>query len=219
VLSYNLFTEEFPDLRKDDQTKEELMNRLEQLSDSLWTVIETRKDESIDKIKQMSEVGWSDQESRNLCRNLGAIIEIEIKRFETIYQIVMMAEPPVALDAEIFIKKHLDRGSKPYDGQTHTSPVLTMLMQNLLKKLYEVININPTVQQVFNDNQGEIMRQEMKIFIYRLALINSWGLVLLENIHVKSRVVYNILDDWIVTAVQHENQNTKQVVDFLKEAI
>ena len=61
------------------------MNRLEQLSDSLWSVIETRKDESIDKIKQMSEVGWSDQESRNLCRNLGAIIEIEIKRFETIY--------------------------------------------------------------------------------------------------------------------------------------
>lgn len=48
VLSFNKFSMEFPDLRKDDQTKEELMNRLEQLSDTMWNVIETRKNESIE---------------------------------------------------------------------------------------------------------------------------------------------------------------------------
>ena len=36
VNSFNKFSEEFPDLRKDEQTKEELMNRLQTLSDNLW---------------------------------------------------------------------------------------------------------------------------------------------------------------------------------------
>ena len=39
VNSFNKFSVEFPDLRKDDQTKEELFNRLEQLSNGLWDII------------------------------------------------------------------------------------------------------------------------------------------------------------------------------------
>jgi len=39
---------EFPDLRKDDQTKDELLNRLEQLSNQLWEITERRKDESLE---------------------------------------------------------------------------------------------------------------------------------------------------------------------------
>jgi hypothetical protein len=123
VASFHKFTEEFPELRKDDQTKEELMTRLQTLGNTLWKIIEARKDESIDQIKKMSEVGWSDIEMRNLCRNMASLIEIEIKKFETVYQIVMMAEPPIALDAEIFVKKLLDRGTKPYLGSNKTSPV------------------------------------------------------------------------------------------------
>jgi hypothetical protein len=81
------------------------MSRLEGLNDNLWQNIETRKDESIYHIQDMSKVGWSDIEMRNVCRNMASLIEIEIKKFETVYQIVMMAEPPIALDAEIFVKK------------------------------------------------------------------------------------------------------------------
>jgi hypothetical protein len=51
-------------------------------------------------------------------------------------------------------------------------------------KLEEVVNRNPTVLQVIDDLQGKIMKEEMKIFIYRLSLINSWALVLLENIYI-----------------------------------
>jgi hypothetical protein len=43
---------EFPDLRKDDQTKDELMNRVERLSSELWTIIELRKEESLREIEQ-----------------------------------------------------------------------------------------------------------------------------------------------------------------------
>jgi hypothetical protein len=60
---------------------------MEVLSNTLWQIIETRKDESIDQIKKMSEVGWSDIEMRNLCRNMASLIEIEIKKFETVYQL------------------------------------------------------------------------------------------------------------------------------------
>jgi hypothetical protein len=40
INSYNQFSDEFPDLRQDDQTKEELISRVEQLSIGLWGKIE-----------------------------------------------------------------------------------------------------------------------------------------------------------------------------------
>jgi hypothetical protein len=117
----------------------------------------------------------------------------------------MMAEVPNPLDAEIFVKKLLERGVKPYDGITGTSPVFESLISNLLTKLDEIINRNTVIKQILHDQQGRILKQEMKIFIYRLSLINSWALVLLDNIYVNSRRVYDKLDDWIVIAVREEN--------------
>jgi len=65
VNSFNKFSYEFPDLRKDDQTKEELLSRVEALSNSLWDIIEQRKDESIEHIRKMSNKGgWTDVEMR-----------------------------------------------------------------------------------------------------------------------------------------------------------
>lgn len=64
VQSFNKFSLEFPDLRKDDQTKEELMNRAERLSTELWSIIDMRKSESLDQIAAQSSGGWSDQEMR-----------------------------------------------------------------------------------------------------------------------------------------------------------
>jgi len=47
VQSFNKFSLEFPDLRKDDQTKDELMNRTERLSNELWAIVDERKTESL----------------------------------------------------------------------------------------------------------------------------------------------------------------------------
>ena len=52
-MSFNKFSMEFPDLRKDDQTKEELLNRVDTLSNQLWEITDKRKNESIEKISQM----------------------------------------------------------------------------------------------------------------------------------------------------------------------
>jgi len=56
-----------------------------------------------------------------------------------------------------------------------------------------------------SDNQKPeaipVLEQERKIFTYRLALVNSWGLACLEEISTYAQQVYNGMDDWIVDAV------------------
>ena len=47
VDSFNRFSEEFPDLREDEQTKEELHSRVDVLSNDLWTITEARMEESL----------------------------------------------------------------------------------------------------------------------------------------------------------------------------
>ena len=59
----------------------------------------------------------------------------------------------------------------------------------------------------------------MNIFIYRVALINSWALVILDEIQTSSSEVYDQLDDWIVIAVQEENTITQQVMAGIKQSI
>jgi hypothetical protein len=40
IESFNKFSEEFPDLRVDEQTRQELLNRTDNLSNDLWAIIE-----------------------------------------------------------------------------------------------------------------------------------------------------------------------------------
>jgi hypothetical protein len=93
----------------------------------------------------MSKGGESDIEMRELCRNMANLIEIEIKKFETIYRIVMQAEPPVQLDAEILTKKLIERGVSPYDGQTQISPIMENVIHNMLTKLEDIVFKNPSM--------------------------------------------------------------------------
>lgn len=44
VREFNEFSDEYPDLREDDQTKEELHQRTDVLSDELWEIVEDRKE-------------------------------------------------------------------------------------------------------------------------------------------------------------------------------
>jgi len=163
--------------------------------------------------------GWSDQEMRNTVKSMASLIECEIKKFETTYKIVMESEPPIELDAEILLKKLLDRGTLSYDGAAQTSPVLEQVILSLVKKLDDLIYKNPVVEQILNDTQGRILRKERDIFVYRLSLINAWALVILDEIHFHSRKVYEVLDDWIVEAVAQENQISNHILSFLKDSV
>jgi hypothetical protein len=58
VEAFNEFSDQFPDMREDDQTKEELHQRVDILSDELWEIAEERKEQAVDERKKIMESGW-----------------------------------------------------------------------------------------------------------------------------------------------------------------
>ena len=89
IDNFNQFAGEFPDLRQDDQTKEELISRVEQLSETLWEKIEEKKQESLLEIQRQTEEGWSAQIMKQICRSFAQMMEIEIQKFNTVFQIIV----------------------------------------------------------------------------------------------------------------------------------
>lgn len=57
VKSFNEFSDQYPDLREDEQTKEELHQRVDVLSDELWEIVEERKEQAIEERKKQMESG------------------------------------------------------------------------------------------------------------------------------------------------------------------
>jgi hypothetical protein len=58
VEDFNEFSDKFPDMREDEQTKEELHQRVDILSDELWEIAEERKEQAIEERKKIMESGW-----------------------------------------------------------------------------------------------------------------------------------------------------------------
>ena len=58
---------------------------MQQLSSTLWAMIEQKKEESLNEIMRQAEEGWSAQEMKQVCRLMAQMIEIEIKKFNTVY--------------------------------------------------------------------------------------------------------------------------------------
>jgi hypothetical protein len=90
---------------------------------------------------------------------------------------------------------------------------------NILKKLEYNIDLNPVVQQVINDSQGLVIKRERDLFVYKLTMINAWTAAILEEIELHSSFVYQNLDDWVVIAIQQEEQINQQVNAYLREVI
>lgn len=55
---FNDFSDQYPDMREDDQTKEELHQRVDILSDELWEIAEERKEHAVEERKKIMESGW-----------------------------------------------------------------------------------------------------------------------------------------------------------------
>lgn len=60
VQEFNKFSDEYPDLREDNHTKEELHQRCDVLSDELWEIVEERKEQNIDERKKIMESGQTE---------------------------------------------------------------------------------------------------------------------------------------------------------------
>ena len=86
--SYNRFSQEFPELLDNEETKAELQNRIDILSQQLWEQIKARKDESMAERASYMEGGWVQAEMANLCSYVAKLIEVEYARFTTISAVV-----------------------------------------------------------------------------------------------------------------------------------
>ena len=86
--NYNRFSREFPDLIGNQETRKELISRVDVLNKQLWESIQTRKDESMNERLSYMEGGWVQLEMVKLCSSIAKLIELEFKRFFTISAIV-----------------------------------------------------------------------------------------------------------------------------------
>lgn len=57
-LNYNKFFDENKEMISQDYTKEELHQRVDDLEESLFDIIETKKQDAIDEKKSSMESGW-----------------------------------------------------------------------------------------------------------------------------------------------------------------
>ena len=71
------------DLREDDQTKEELHQRTDVVSDELWEIVEERKEKSIEFRKQIMEAGHVEFNLALLTTNAQQLMQGEVDLFKT----------------------------------------------------------------------------------------------------------------------------------------
>lgn len=76
---------------------------------------------------------------RNVCKLIASLTEIEINKFNTVYQILVEEEPQIELDAEIMTKKLIERGVSAYDEETEKSQILTQVQTKLIGNLEDLI--------------------------------------------------------------------------------
>ena len=86
--SYNRFSGEFPELIGNMETKSELQNRVEILSQQLWSVIMSRKDEALKERQSYMEGGWVHVQMCNVLTCTTMLIQNEFNRFKTLASLV-----------------------------------------------------------------------------------------------------------------------------------
>ena len=82
VKNFNSFSDEYPDLREDDQTKEELHQRTDSLSDELWEIVEERKEMAIEFRKKIMESGFVEFNLEFLTQIAQQLMQAEVDKFK-----------------------------------------------------------------------------------------------------------------------------------------
>ena len=111
VADLNKFTDEYPDLREDEQTKEELHQRTDTLSDELWEISENRKEEAINEKQKIMENGWVEFELEQVTFMAKNLMQAEVDKFRSCSHLLqdyyyaiedrLIADPPESLNYEL----------------------------------------------------------------------------------------------------------------------
>lgn len=88
VKDFNQFSDDFPDLREDNNTKEELHQRCDVLSDELWEIVEDRKESNTEERKKIMESGAVENNLDFLTTCAQQLLQSELDKFKTSIQII-----------------------------------------------------------------------------------------------------------------------------------
>lgn len=151
VKSFNEFSDEYPDLREDDQTKEELHQRTDALSDELWEIVEDRKDQAIEFRKKVMESGLVEFNLAFMTTIAQQLMQAEVDKFKTSVQILhdyyhaieekLIPEAPPAASVEIAFDtdeppavEHIVEGADPTRLESYSYPRLDRLLAMAIKQ-------------------------------------------------------------------------------------
>lgn len=161
VKNFNDFSNEYPDLREDEQTKEELHQRTDALSDELWEIVEERKEQAIEFRKKIMESGFAEFNLEFMTSIAQQLMQAEVDKFKIQIQIIhdyyhaieekLIPEAPPATSVEIGfpegeeppeVEKVAD-GADQTKVESYTYPRLDRLLAMALRQ-----QVVPDVTQV-----------------------------------------------------------------------
>lgn len=137
-------------MREDDQTKEELHQRIDILSDELWEIAEERREQAVDERKKIMESGWVEFSLEYLTSCAQQMMQAEIDKFKGTIQLLhdyyhavedkLVPEPPETAtvdlmkdDVELPEVERLAEGAEQTDASPYTYPRLDDLFKRALK--------------------------------------------------------------------------------------
>lgn len=150
IKEFNEFSDQYPDMREDDQTKEELHQRVDILSDELWEIAEERREQAVEERKKIMESGWVEFSLEYLTSCAQQMMQAEIDKFKGTIQLLhdyyhaveekLVPEAPETVtvdlmkeDVELPEVERLAEGAEPTDASAYSYPRLDDLFRRALK--------------------------------------------------------------------------------------
>lgn len=87
-ISYNKFLDDYPDLKDDPRVKEEHHQRVDDLADKIFEIIEIRKAEAIEQRRKIMTSTWIENEMEKFYHNLERLYQTEIDKYIGTIQII-----------------------------------------------------------------------------------------------------------------------------------
>lgn len=135
IDSFNKFSEEFPNLRNDPLTQEELRKRVTRLSNDMWSLLETKKDQALAQHAKLNTDGWVVNEMKKLMKYACRIVQSELQRFSVLVSLVSQEAIILDIDLEQTLDNYSDDGLKTVEDNG-SSP----LFDNVLTYALNVVH-------------------------------------------------------------------------------
>jgi hypothetical protein len=88
VFRFNAFSEEYPDMRKDPLTKDELHQQADDLHEQLQQKVNARKDENMTELENITTCRWTESHIQVLAAQIQHAVRLEAQRYHAACQLL-----------------------------------------------------------------------------------------------------------------------------------